>query len=371
MAARDCQRAMAAELSRMTSEDYQEDILDHMELMEAQTMPDVPSMDIQTEIQWCMRPHLLDFLVESHAAFGLLPETLYLSINLLDRYCSKRVVYRRHYQLVGCAALLIAAKYGDRKERVPTVAELKGMCCGLFEEEMFTQMEWHILVTLDWAIGHPTIDSFLQIVLSEVAYDPEVEHMAWYLCEMSLYHREFVAVRPSIMARSALVMARWILNRPQALQSEWSAQYDGNVLEVLTQKWCFPSQVVCKKYASPQLSSVSRTLDAILQRQRSAHNLALTPPTPPVEVPLLEVAVTAHGMPHTPNKPHYLPPMHAGYMTPPITPDSEGYMAAAHGKSNMVLPRLYSTSPSPLHTVAQPTHFQYASAAPLVPQYYQ
>ena len=63
-----------------------------------------------------MRPYLVDFLIEAHAAFQLLPETLFLAVNLLDRYCSKRVVYKRHYQLVGCAALLIAAKYGDRKE---------------------------------------------------------------------------------------------------------------------------------------------------------------------------------------------------------------------------------------------------------------
>jgi hypothetical protein len=67
-----------------------------------------------------MRPYLLDFLIEAHQYFQLLPETLFLTINLLDRYCSRRVVYKRHYQLVGCASLPIAAKYGDRKDRVPT-----------------------------------------------------------------------------------------------------------------------------------------------------------------------------------------------------------------------------------------------------------
>jgi hypothetical protein len=69
---------------------------------------------MQREIQWFMRPYLIDFLIEAHSAFSLLPETLFLTVNLLDRYCSKRVVYKQHYQLVGCAALLIAAKYGDK-----------------------------------------------------------------------------------------------------------------------------------------------------------------------------------------------------------------------------------------------------------------
>lgn len=135
-------------------------------------MPDIHSIEIQTEIQWFMRPYLLDFLLEAHHAFQLLPETLHLAVNLLDRYCSRRVVYKRHYQLVGCASLLIAAKYGDRKERVPTIKELKSMCCSLYDDDMFTQMEWHVLQTLNWMIGHPTVTSFQQLATSEMSCDP-------------------------------------------------------------------------------------------------------------------------------------------------------------------------------------------------------
>ena len=116
-------------------------------MSQSETLPDVSSIDIQTEIQWFMRPYLLDFLIEAHAAFSLLPESLFLTINILDRYCSRRVVYKRHYQLVGCAALLIAAKYGDKKEHVPMVHELRSMCCSLYEDDMFTQMESHFWIS--------------------------------------------------------------------------------------------------------------------------------------------------------------------------------------------------------------------------------
>ena len=50
------QRAIAEELSRQTADEYQEDIMQHMIHMESQTLPDVNSIDIQTEIQWFMRP---------------------------------------------------------------------------------------------------------------------------------------------------------------------------------------------------------------------------------------------------------------------------------------------------------------------------
>src|SRR2546423_10972908 len=124
-----------------------------------------------------MRPYLLDFLIEAHTAFQLLPATLFLTVNLLDRYCSKRVVYKRHYQLVGCAALLIAAKYGDKKDKVPTIKELKSMCCSLYDDDMFLQMEWHVLSTLVWAIGHPTVDSSFRLVFYVTLYEPDAEKL--------------------------------------------------------------------------------------------------------------------------------------------------------------------------------------------------
>ena len=71
-------------------------------------------MDMQPELQWYMRPYLVEFLVEIHQQFRLRPEVLYLSLNIVDRYVSKRVVFKKHYQLVGCAALWIAAKYEVR-----------------------------------------------------------------------------------------------------------------------------------------------------------------------------------------------------------------------------------------------------------------
>jgi hypothetical protein len=260
------QQEIAEELSRQTADEYQEDIMQHMIRMESQTLPDVSLIDIQPEIQWCMRPDLLDFLVEAHAAFQLLPETLFLAVNLLDRYCSCRVVRKCHYQLIGCVALFIAAKYGDKKDRVPTVRELKSMCCEVYGDEMFTQMEWHVLQILDWVIGHTTVDAFLQIALSEAPYDAEVEHMTLYIAEIALFHKEFVSTRPSVLARSALALARCVLSRPQACNTDWSGAHDPQTVINLSNHLYQPSPVLSRKYASKNLSAVSATVEWFLQR---------------------------------------------------------------------------------------------------------
>lgn len=281
-----------------------------------------------------MRPYLLDFLIEAHAAFQLLPSTLFLAINLLDRYCSKRVVYKRHYQLVGCAALLIAAKYGDKKEHVPTIRELKSMCCSLYDDDMFLQMEWHVLQTLGWTIGHPTVDSFLSIALLDVPYDPEVEHLTLYILEISLFHREFVSRPSADLAKAALALSRCILNRPQPRHTEWASDYDSATLVGLSQQLHHPSQVLYRKYSSAHFSRISKLLEQFLARQASIAS-SYTPPTPPTEVPTESKPYVGEVGLATPQKPQYANHPN-GYLTPPITPENEGFANNGLGPSNAV-----------------------------------
>ncbi|KAK6088073.1 g1 s-specific [Seiridium cupressi] len=39
--------------------------------------------------------------------------------------------------------------------------------CTPYDSGMFTQMEMHILNTLEWVIGHPTVDFFSQLIVGE------------------------------------------------------------------------------------------------------------------------------------------------------------------------------------------------------------
>jgi hypothetical protein len=274
-----------------------------------------------------MRPFLLDFLVEAHSAFQLLPETLFLTINLLDRYCSKRVVYKRHYQLVGCAALLIAAKYGDKKEKVPTIKELKSMCCKLYDDDMFLQMEWHVLSTLGWTIGHPTVDSFLKMAIKDSVYDPETENLALYILEIALYHREFVSKQSSTLTLAALALARHILGRPSARPSVWANSYCDDVFMDLSDKLQDPSPIVSRKYASARHCSVSARVETYLrQKAEMMYPRAPISPayhlTPPSAIPKV-VATSYFGNFATPPKSNNAI-MQNGLYTPPITPEEEG-----------------------------------------------
>lgn len=327
--------------------------------MQSATLPDVDSIDIQTEIQWFMRPYLLDFLIEAHTAFQLHPTTLFLTVNLLDRYCSKRVVYKRHYQLVGCAALLIAAKYGDKKDRVPTIKELKSMCCSLYDDDMFIQMEWHVLQTLGWTVGHPTVDSFLQIAVLDTPYDPEVEHLALYILEISLFHRDFVSQLSSNLAKASLALSRCILNRPQPRHTEWASNYDSMTLVNLSQQLHQPSQVLARKYSSAHYSRVSKILEQFLARQASIAT-SYNPPTPPSDIPANPKPYNGEIGLSTPQKAQYPANMTNGYLTPPITPENDAF--SGHQNKGMAgVPNACPPSPTPPSNTqySQPHHYQH------------
>jgi len=52
-----------------------------------------------------------DKLLSLSLKFKLMPETCYLTLNIVDRFLSTKVVPWEEFQLVGISSMLIASKY--------------------------------------------------------------------------------------------------------------------------------------------------------------------------------------------------------------------------------------------------------------------
>lgn len=91
--------------------EYVSEIFNHLKNTELEFIAQPGYMKRQPDINEKMRAILIDWLVEVHLKFKLYPETLYLTVNLIDRYLEKEEVLRQHLQLVGVTAMLIASKY--------------------------------------------------------------------------------------------------------------------------------------------------------------------------------------------------------------------------------------------------------------------
>jgi cyclin B len=57
-------------------------------------MPSYGALDLQDDVNEKMRSILIDWLVEVHLKFKLVPESLYLTVNLIDRYLGHHQVHR-------------------------------------------------------------------------------------------------------------------------------------------------------------------------------------------------------------------------------------------------------------------------------------
>jgi G2/mitotic-specific cyclin-B, other len=57
-----------------------------------------------------------------HYKFELLDETLFLTVNIIDRFLEKRVIPRKNLQLVGVTAMLLACKFEE--VAVPVIEDL-------------------------------------------------------------------------------------------------------------------------------------------------------------------------------------------------------------------------------------------------------
>ncbi len=93
--------------------EYSDTIFEYLMQTECQFLPREGYMMIQTDVNEKMRAILIDWLVEVQIKFMLLPETLYLTTNLIDRYLGLEKVTKDKLQLVGVACMLIATKYEE------------------------------------------------------------------------------------------------------------------------------------------------------------------------------------------------------------------------------------------------------------------
>ena len=74
--------------------EYAEDIHTYMKQVEQSTIPKASYMKSQSDINESMRAILVDWMVDVHLKFKLLSETLFLTVNIIDRYLTLKQISR-------------------------------------------------------------------------------------------------------------------------------------------------------------------------------------------------------------------------------------------------------------------------------------
>ncbi|XP_019625403.1 PREDICTED: G2/mitotic-specific cyclin-B-like isoform X2 [Branchiostoma belcheri] len=174
-----------------------------------------------------MRGILIDWLIQVHLRFHLLQETLFLTVDIIDRFLQsvsqskgqddKKVqsVSRSKLQLVGVTAMLIASKYEEMY--APEVADFVYITDNAYTKSQIRSMEILILKNLNFNLGKPLPLHFLRRNSKAGQVDAQKHTLAKYLMEMSLVDYDMVQYNPSQIAAAALCLSAKTLD-----QSEWT-----------------------------------------------------------------------------------------------------------------------------------------------------
>mmetsp|Transcript_3134 Transcript_3134/g.5830 ORF Transcript_3134/g.5830 Transcript_3134/m.5830 type:complete len:383 (+) Transcript_3134:182-1330(+) len=232
--------------------DYVQDMYQHFRLKEVTTSVRPLYMENQPHINERMRSILVDWLVEVHLKFKLVPETLYLTINVIDRYLERATVTRPKLQLVGVTALLIASKYEEIYP--PELRDLVYICDHAYRKEQILQMEETILKCLEYKITIPSAHAFLVRYLKAAHADRKIVQLSCFILDGTLQSYNLLHYLPSQLAAAAVLIARKTVGR-----NAWSPtllKYASYREEDITP--VAKAVLAEKKSASPELRAVNK-----------------------------------------------------------------------------------------------------------------
>lgn len=189
--------------------EYVGEIFEYYRTLETVTMPNPDYMDHQNDLEWKMRGILIDWLIEVHTRFRLLPETLFLAVNIIDRFLSQKVVPLDKLQLVGVTAMFIASKYEEVLS--PHIGNFVHVADDGFTVEEVLSAERYTLQTLKYDLSYPNPMNFLRRISKADNYDIQTRTIGKYLMEISLVDHRFMRYPQSHVAATAMYVARLIL----------------------------------------------------------------------------------------------------------------------------------------------------------------
>ncbi|KAL2551218.1 Cyclin-B2-1 [Forsythia ovata] len=189
--------------------DYVDDLYAYYKKMESCSCVSPGYMSQQFDLNERMRAILIDWLVEVHHKFDLRDETLFLTVNLIDRFLAKQTVERKKLQLVGLVAMLLASKYEE--VLVPVVDDLIFISDKAYTRKEVLRMEWLMLHTLQFTMSLPTAHVFMRRFLKAAQSDRKLELLSFFLIELCLVEYEMLKYSPSFLAAAAIYTAQCTL----------------------------------------------------------------------------------------------------------------------------------------------------------------
>ena len=160
-----------------------------------------------TQINEKHRAVVIEWLSYIVHYFSQSNETLFMSINIMDRYISKKKITLNIYQLVAISSYLIASKYEDTF--TPSIDDLIYISKNIYKHNDITTMEKDILDTLNFDIFSVSSYQFLSsfYLLSNIN-NKILFCLGHLILEICLLNIEIMSYEQSLLAIGSLLIAK-------------------------------------------------------------------------------------------------------------------------------------------------------------------
>merc|ERR1712215_129543 len=169
-----------------------------------------------------MRAVLVDWLVEVQIQFKLLQETLFMTIDTIDRFLAVegKCIYKSRLQLVGVAAMFLMAKVEE--VYAPEVSDFVYITDNTYTGEEIRDMELRIVKALNFWLHQPVSIGFLRRYSKAGDVDVLQHSLAKYILELSLYEYNLVPISGSLVAASSLCLSLLLLDNSSSMNTVWT-----------------------------------------------------------------------------------------------------------------------------------------------------
>jgi len=211
-------------------------------------------LSFQADINEKMRAILVDWLVEVHRMFKLLPETLFLGVSIIDRFLSLKQIARDTLQLVGITSMLIASKYEEIY--APECNDFVYISDGAYTKQQILHMEQTVLNTLNFNITHPTSLHFLRRYSKAGGSDYTLHTICKYLIEVVLIDVKFLKYPPSLQASASVYLGRAMTGKSPFWTS--TLEYYSTYAEPIVRECAVEMNELLKKSTNSTLKAIRK-----------------------------------------------------------------------------------------------------------------
>ena len=153
----------------------------------------------------------MDWMIALHSRFRLLPETLYLSINIANRFLSRKLVPMDDLSLIIITSLVIGCKYEEGL--TPSIPQLITFTGEDYTEKELYTAERYMLDAIHYNLAYPNPLQFWRRIIKDQPYDRITSTIAQYLIQTTCVDYHFLHILPSKIAAAAVYLSRFIARR--------------------------------------------------------------------------------------------------------------------------------------------------------------